>query len=76
MYSIKVEPPDDTQPVIDRSMSSNAAIELIPVIVKICMAELDMKDPVALYMGNNVYHIFDIDNPLVYAKVSVIKDAN
>lgn len=76
MYSFKVEPSDDSKPVIDRSMSSNTAIEMLPVITEICRAEFDMHNPVSLYMGNNEYRIFDLDNPSVYAKVSVIKDAN
>jgi len=76
MYSIKVQPPNASYPAIDRSMSSNNVPELIPVLVSICKAELDVKEPIAVYMGDNIYHIFDIDNPLVYAKVSVIKDAN
>lgn len=76
MYSIKVESQDVHRPAIDRSMSSNAAIELIPVMVEICKAEFNMVNPVALYMGDNVYRIFDIDNPSIYAKVSIVKDAN
>ena len=76
MYSIKVEPSDDMERVIDRSMSSNSAIELIPVIVEICKAEFNMVEPVALDMGDNVYRVFDILNPSVYARISIIKDAN
>ena len=76
MYSIKVETPNESKQVIDRSMSSNAAIELIPVMVSICKAEFNMVNPVALYMGDNVYRIFDINNPSVYAKVSIVKEAN
>lgn len=76
MYSIKVEPPDEHFPVIDRCMSSNTAVETIPIVVEICRAELSMANPVAVYMGDNVYHIFDIENPLIYAKVSIIKNAN
>ncbi|GAI71015.1 unnamed protein product [marine sediment metagenome] len=76
MYAIKVEPPDDVKPVIDRSMSSNTALEIIPVLVEICRLEFSMANPVALHMGNNIYRIFDINNPSVYAQVSIIKDAN
>ena len=76
MYSFKVEPPDAHKPVIDRSMSSNNAIELKPVLIAICKAEFAMVNPVALYMGDNVYRIFDINDPHRYAKVSIIKDAN
>jgi len=76
MYSIKVQPPNVSYPVIDRSMSSNSEIELIPVLVEICRSTFDMSNPVAVSMGSNVYHIFSLDNPLVYAKVSVIKDVN
>jgi len=76
MYSIKVEPPNAYLKVIDRSMSSNAAVETIPIIIEICRAEFNMVIPVALYMGDNVYRIFDIENPSVYVKVSIVKDAN
>lgn len=76
MYSIKVEPPDESKPVIDRSMSSNNAIETIPVVIEICKAEFSMVNPVALYMGDDVYRIFDIENPSVYAQVSIIRDYN
>jgi len=76
MYSFKVKTQDETQPVIDRSMSSNNAIELKPVLIEICKTEFNMVNPVALYMGDNVYRIFDINNPHRYAKVSIIKDAN
>lgn len=76
MYSIKVEPSDESKPVVDRCMSSNAAIETIPIVIEICRAEFNMNNPVALYMGDNVYRIFDIENPSVYAQVSIIKDCN
>lgn len=76
MYSIKVESPDGSKPVIDRSLSSNAAIETIPIVVEICKAEFNMANPVALYMGDDVYRIFDIDNPTIYAQVSIIRDYN
>lgn len=76
MYSIIVEPPNKCKPVIDRSMSSNNAIELLPVLQEICRSELAMKDPVSIYMGDNQYRIFDLDNPSFYALVTVIKNAN
>jgi len=76
MYSITVEPSDEHKPVINRSLSSNNAIELLPVIVEICRSEFVMVNPVALWMGDNVYRIFDIDNPSEYAEVSIIKDCN
>ena len=76
MYSFKVESQDEHKPVIERSMSSNSAIELKPVLVAICKAEFGMVDPIALYMGDNVYRIFDIDKPHKYAEVSIIKDTN
>lgn len=76
MYAIKVESQDEHFPVIDRSMSTNNVPELIPVMVEICRTEFNMANPVAVCMSKNVYHIFDIENPYVYAKVSVIKDAN
>ncbi len=76
MYSMKVEPQDESKRVINRSMSSNKAIELIPTAIEICKAEYNMVNPTALYMGNNVWRIFDIDNSHGYAKVSIIKAAN
>jgi len=76
MYSIKVQPMGESEPVIDRSLSSNNAIETIPIVVEICRAEINMTNPVALYMGDNVYRIFDLDFPCSYVKVSIIKNAN
>jgi hypothetical protein len=76
MYSINVESSDESKPVIDRSMSSNSPIELLPVIIEICRSEFSMINPVAMYMGDNVYRIFDVNNPSVYAQVSIIKNAN
>lgn len=76
MYSLYVQPPDEGSPVIDRSISSNNVPELIPLLIEICKAEFNMNEPVAVCMSSNIYHIFDIMNPLVYAKVSVIKNAN
>ena len=76
MYAINIKALDENEPVIDRSMSSNNVSELIPVVIQICKARFAMRDPVALYMGHNVYRIFDIDNPREYAKISIIKNAN
>lgn len=76
MYSINFVSSDIDKPVIDRSMSSNSALELLPVITEICRSEFSMPNPVVLSMGHNVYRIFDLDNPSVYALVSIIKDAN
>ena len=76
MYSIKVQPPDESSPVIDRSLSSNNIIEILPVVIQICRAKFHMVNPKAFRMGNNVYHIFDLHRPSVYAKVSIIKDMN
>ena len=76
MYSIKVEPQDESQRVINRSMSSNNVIELIPTVIEICKAEYAMVNPVALYMRDNIYRIFDIDTPWLYAKVTITKDGN
>ena len=76
MYAINVDSLDESKPVIDRSLSSNNVAEIIPVVIEICKAEYNMVNPVALYMGHNVYRIFDIDNPHGYAKVSIIKNAN
>ncbi len=76
MYSLNVEPPNEHYPVIKRSMSANKANDLVPVVVAICEAEFHWLNAVALYMGNNVYRIFDLNNPYEYAKVSIVKDAN
>jgi len=76
MYSINLKPSDEAFPVIDRSMSSNTALEIVPVIVEICRAEFNMVNPIALLIEDDVYRVFDLDNPSIYAKVSIIKDAN
>jgi len=76
MYSINLEPSDEQFPVIDRSMSSNTANQLIPVIVEICRTKYSMANPVALFIEDGVYRVFDLDNPSTYAKISIIKDAN
>jgi len=76
MYSFSLQPLDNSLPLIDRSMSCNATTELIPVLTQICRATCNMVNPVALHMGDNVYRIFDINNPSAYVKVSIIKDAN
>ena len=74
MYSIKVEPHDGSKRVITRRMSSNNAMELIPTVVEICKAVYGMVDPVALHIRDNVYRVFDIDVPHLYAKVTITKD--
>jgi len=76
MYSLIVQPPDENKPVIDRSLSSNKAIELLPLMVEICRAEFAMENPVAIYVGDNIYHVFDLNNPHVYAKISVLNNQN
>ena len=76
MYSINIEPQHTRQPPIRRKLSTNLPIELIPVIVEMCRSEYKMVIPVALYMGNNSYRIFDICKPSVYVNVHFIKDAN
>jgi len=73
MYSIKVEVPDENNPVIDRSMSSNKVSELIPTAIELCKAKFAMVNPIALYMGHNVWRIFDVDKPRDYVKLSIIK---
>ena len=76
MYSIKVESPDEHYPVIKRSLVADAAIQLIPIIVEISRAEFNFINPVAVYMGNGMYHIFDLCNPDRQAIVTNIKDGN
>jgi len=76
MYSINIQSSNDCKPVFNRSLSSNTAIETLPIIVEICRSEFNMANPVALFMGDNVYRIFDLNNPSVYAMVSVIRNAN
>jgi len=74
MYAIKVESPDKHVPVMHRVMSSNNVPELLPVFVEVCRSKFNMVYPVALYMGHNVYRIFDIANPAAYVKVSIVTD--
>lgn len=71
MYSINVEPPEAHFPVIKREMVADAAIQLIPVIVEICKAEFKFINPVAMYMGNGKYQIFDLCNPVRQAVVTI-----
>ncbi len=74
MYSIKIESPDGRIPPIERSMSSNNVVEILPVIVELCKAEFNMLDPTALNMGNNVWRVFDIAQAWFYAKVTITED--
>ena len=76
MYSINVESQDAHRPVINRCMSANKAIEMLPIVIEICRAEFDIVNPVALYMGDGVYRVFDIENPSEYAEITIIKDCN
>lgn len=76
MYSMKVKPSDENKVVIDRRMSSNNAVDLIPVAIEICKAEYNMVNPIALYMGCCVWRIFDPANPHRYAKVYISTDCN
>lgn len=76
MYSIKVELLDETHSVIERCMSSNNAVELLPVLLEICRAKYKMVNPVALYMGDNVYRIIDIGKPYYSAMVHIVKHTN
>ena len=71
MYSIKVEPPDDSKPVVNRKMVADAAIQLLPVIVDICKAEYKFINPVAVYLGDGKYYIFDLCNPAIHATVTI-----
>jgi len=72
MYSVRVERPHVGNVVIDRRMSSNTCKELMPTVIEICKAEYAMVNPSALYMGNNVWRVFDIHNPWLYAKVTIV----
>ncbi|MBA7524141.1 hypothetical protein ES705_16278 [subsurface metagenome] len=76
MYSIKVEPSNRAKSVIERVMSSNDGLELLPVVIELCKSKYNMIFPVVLYMGNGIYRIFDIHNPAVYAEVSIDKESN
>lgn len=76
MYSLNLEPPDENEPVIDRSLSSNKCIELFPTIVEICRSKFKMNNPVVIYVGDNLYHVFDLYNPDKYAILSLIKHEN
>ena len=76
MYSFKVEPQHTRQPAIRRSMVSDNAIELIPVIIEICRTEFSFVNPVALYMGDGKYRLFDLDNPIKCATVQLYDDTS
>jgi len=76
MYSINIEPEHTSQPSIKRKLCTNREIELIPTVVEMCRQQYKFVEPVAIYMGNHTYHIFDLLNPFDYVKVSFIKDAN
>jgi len=76
MYSIKVESSDEAKSVIERVMSSNDGLEMLPVVIELCKSKYNMVFPVVLYMGNGTYRIFDIHNPSKYAEVSIDKNAN
>lgn len=71
MYSLNVVPPDESKPVIRRKMSANDPIELLPVVVGICKAEYGWANPVAIYTGGNIYHVFDMLDPAIYATVEL-----
>ena len=71
MYSIKVEPPDKSKPVIRRSMSSNKAVELIPVLIQIAKDTYKFIKPVPIYMGSGKFVIVDSSNPNLYAVVDI-----
>ena len=71
MYSFKVEPSDVRKPVIERTMSSNKAIELIPVLIQIAKHEYKFVNPVAVYMGKGKFLIADLSNPNLYAIVDI-----
>ena len=76
MYLMRVEPRDESKRLINRRMFSNKARELIPTAIEICKVEYNMVNPVALYIGHDVWRIFDIDNPYDYARVIIVKNAN
>lgn len=76
MYSFNIQSQDDEKPVINRSMSANKASDLIPVVIAICEAEFHWLNAVALYMGEGVYRIFDLDHPQQYAQVTILDKSN
>ena len=73
MYSLNVEPSEPHFPRITRRMSTDKAIELLPVVVEICRVELNFINPVALSVGGGVYRIFDLENPEVYADITIME---
>lgn len=73
MYSLNVEPSEAHFPSIKRKMSADKAIELLPVVVEICRIELQFINPVALSIGGGVYRIFDLENPDVYADITIME---
>ncbi len=76
MYSLHVVSQDESKPVIDRTMSANRVADLIPVVIAICEKEFHWLNAVAIYMGDNVYRIFDLDHPNQYAKVTILDRCN
>jgi len=52
-------------------MSSNKAIELIPVLIQIAKDTYKFVKPVAVYMGNGKYIIVDTSNPNLHAIVDI-----
>ena len=76
MYSINLEPQNIPKPKMIRSLSCNNVIETIPAIVELCRSRYKMVEPVAVYMGEGVYHVFELLSPFKYVRVCIIKDAN
>ncbi len=74
MYAITIVPPCGVGEVIERRMSSNNRIELIPVLKGMCVVEYGMVDPLALPLGGGVYRIFEQAKPWMYAQVTIVKE--
>jgi len=52
-------------------MSSNKAVELIPVLIQIAKDTYKFIKPVPIYMGSGKFVIVDSSNPNLYAVVDI-----
>ena len=74
MYTITVGTPGGDGPLIERQLSSDTEREIIPVLKEICVTEFDMITPIALYMGDHVYRIFELARPWCYSVATIVKE--
>jgi len=74
MYSFMIESQLTRQPDIKRRMVADNVWQLIPVIIAMCQTEFNFVNPVALYMGDGRYRLFDLENPTDHAIVKIYDD--